>query len=637
MSQFWSVRVYNRGMRRGLLTAILCVSLAAVSAAEGPDAKQQSNVQPGILLAPCAPGSIETGCNPSKSDLKKAKTAFQKALRLEKEKHPEQALDEFETAVRLDPRDIEYATSLALVRQELVFQHVQRGNAALLKGDQITAQAEFGNALKLDPQNDFAQQRLKESLNEWPTTQDSALSIVPEYASEVAVKPSPAPHDFQFRGDGRELLTQVAKAYGIIVSFDDKLVTRHVRFDLQNVDFYAAMRAACDVTRTFWAPMSENQIIVAGESPDNHRQYDRMSMRTFHIEGANTPQELTEVTNLLRTVFEIRFLNQNTQAYTITVRAPQGVLDAATTLLEHLPKTRPQVMLDMELYQVSNTMTRALGIHIPNNFTLFNIPAAALLALGGQNISGLINQLISSGGINQAGSSSLSALLSQLTGQQNSLFSQPVATFGGGLTMMGLTLDQVMAQLSLNQSQVKTLDHASFRVGQGNSATFKVGARYPIINASFAPIFNTSAISQVLQNGSFQAPIPSVSYEDVGLDVKAKPVVDSDSNVTLELEMQLRAIESESLNGVPVIGNREYKGSIILKDGEPAVVASEVDATEIRTMTGIPGLGLIPILNKALTTNSFENDYDEMLLVITPHILSAPNRERDSVVWLPQQ
>ena len=41
----------------------------------------------------------------------------------------------------------------------------------------------------------------------------------------------------------------------------------------------------------------------------------------------------------------------------------------------------------------------------PNTFNLYNIPAAALAGLGGQNIQQLINQLISSGGINQAGRS----------------------------------------------------------------------------------------------------------------------------------------------------------------------------------------------------------------------------------------
>ena len=75
----------------------------------------------------------------------------------------------------------------------------------------------------------------------------------------------------------------------------------------------------------------------------------------------------------------------------------------------------------------------------------------------------------------------------------------------------------------MNESWVKTLEHASLRAAQGNEATFRMGSRYPILNASFAPVFNTPAISQVLQNGSFQAPFPSFTYEDLGLTFKAKP------------------------------------------------------------------------------------------------------------------
>src|SRR6266852_9215670 len=125
-------------------------------------------------------------------------------------------------------------------------------------------------------------------------------------------------------------------------------------------------------------------------------------------------------------------------------------------------------------------------MHIPSNFQLFNIPAGALAALAGQNIQDLINQLISSGGINQASSQALSGLLGQLSGQQSSIFSNPLATFGGGLTLSGLSLGTASAQLSLNESTVKMLEHATLRVSQGNDAKLLVGSRYPILNASFA-------------------------------------------------------------------------------------------------------------------------------------------------------
>src|SRR5207244_3211348 len=203
-----------------------------------------------------------------------------------------------------------------------------------------------------------------------------------------------------------------------------------------------------------------------------------------------------------------------------------------------------------------------------------------------------------------------------------SIFSQPLATFGGGLTFMGVSLGTASAQLSLNESNVKTLEHASLRVAQGNDATFRIGSRYPILNATFAPIFNTAAISQVLQNNSFQAAFPSFNYEDLGLTIKAKPTISSSNDVSLQLELNLRVLAGQSFNGVPVIGNREYKGSITLTDGEPAIVAGEVTNTEALAMSGIPGLGFVPGLNKIATTNSQEVDQDELLVVITPHVTS---------------
>src|SRR5204863_56581 len=80
-------------------------------------------------------------------------------------------------------------------------------------------------------------------------------------------------------------------------------------------------------------------------------------------------------------------------------------------------------------------------------------------------------------------------------------------------------------------------ERASLRVAQGNDATFRVGSRFPILNASFAPIFNTPALSRVIQNNSFQAAFPSFNYEDLGLSIKAKPMVNGSSDVSLQLEL----------------------------------------------------------------------------------------------------
>ena len=590
-----------------------------------------------LLELPCtAVAPTGSACNPSKDDLKKADSAFSKALKLEKEKRLAEAYQEFDAAARLAPRNVDYLTALAVTRQELVSRHVRKGNEDLEKGLQIQAQAEFRNALDLDPGNTFAQQRLQESLNEWAPPKNTAIKLL-KAAPELHVIPSQEKHAFHFRGDSHQLLTQVANAFGVAAELDDSVVSRRVHFDLDETDFYTAMEAANDVTGTFWSPISEKQLLVAKDTPENHRLYDRMAMRTFVVPSATTPQQLQEMSNMLRIVFEIRYVQQELRTSTIIVRAPVPILDAATRLLENLGRSRPQVMLDVQIFEIDHQLTREIGLHIPDTFNLFNIPAAALASLaglGGQNIQSLINQLISSGGINQANTSAIQSLLSQLQGQQNSIFSQPLATFGGGLTFFGVSLDTLAAELSLNESWVRLLDHATLRAGQGQDATLKMGQRYPIINASFAPIFNTSAISQVLQNGSFQAPIPSFTYEDLGLNIKAKPTITNNFDIDLQLEMQLRNLAGQSDNGIPVIANREYKGSISLVNGEQAVVASSLSQSEALTMTGIPGLGSIPILNKIGTTNTKTQEQDELLVVITPHIVSMETGE-STEVWLP--
>jgi general secretion pathway protein D len=582
---------------------------------------------------PCSDNATKTAaCNISKKDLRDARAAFSRALKLEHSNRLEEAFAEFEEAARLAPQDVQFLTAREMLRQQLVYDYLQRGNTSMLKGRPGEALGEFRSAINLDPQNEFAQQRLRDALGS-STPKVSTPQVVANTA-EIELAPLQRRADFHYRGDARALISEIGTTFEIAVTFDDSVAARRVRFDIENVDFYTAMQAASAVTKNFWTPIDEKQILVAANTPDNHRLFDRMMLRTFYVPGASTPQELNDITNVLRSLFDIRFVMQQAQSSTITVRAPRNPLNAATQFMENLDSARPQVLLDVHAYEVSRTFMRNIGMHIPYQFRLFNIPAAALAALGGQNIQDLINQLIASGGINQANTTALSALLAQLQSQQNSIFSQPLATFGGGLTFFGLSLDQLNATLSVNENSIKTLEHATLRASEGKDATFHVGTRFPILNASFAPIFNTPAIAQNIQNNTFQSAFPSFNYEDLGLNIKAKPDIHGNSDVSLQLELEIRALGGASLNGVPVISNRQYKGSITLRNGEPAVVAGSVSRTEQRSLNGIPGLGQFPGLNKVMATNNKEEDDDELLIVITPHVISTGEANPGSEIWM---
>lgn len=605
-----------------LIAPILALVLtSAMSAAEEAPA----------AALPCEPG--KPCSNITKQDRKNAKKAFEKGLTFQKHQRNQEAFVAFEEADHLVPNDVDYSTAKEMLRQQCVTDHLRLGNQYLSDNHRVEALAEFRSAIELDPSNEFALQRLKDMVG------DSAPAVVvapraAESAEPIRLHPNPGEQRFNYRGDARGLLTQVAQQFGVAITMDDSVQSRNVVFNVDEADFYTAMQAACDLTKTFWTPLEEKQILVAQESPENRRSFERMAYRTFYVSAASAPQDLNDISNLLRNLFDIRFVNVQASTSTITVRAPERILEAATQLLAGVDQGKPQVMLDVKVFAIDHTFVRKMGLTIPNQFQAFNIPTAALAALGGQNIQDLINQLIANGGINQATQTAISALLAQQQSQQNSIFSQPLATFGGGKTLFGVTLGTIGGELSVNRSDVTSLEHVTLRASQGNEAKFLLGSRIPILNAQFAPVFNTAAIAKVIGNNSFQAPFPSFNYEDIGLDMKTKPSIHGNGDVSLDFDLSIKALAGTSLNGVPVLSNRAYKGQITVQDGQSAVVAGFITVSEQGTGDGLSAFGQIPLLRRATSANERDETQNELLVVVTPHIVK--NRERDDAaeIWL---
>jgi general secretion pathway protein D len=408
------------------------------------------------------------------------------------------------------------------------------------------------------------------------------------------------------------------------VIFDDNVPSRHVLFDLDNVDFATALQAASAATKTFSVALEDTVLFTAVDTPENHRFYDRMGLRSFYVPTSGNAQDLQEITNSLRTIFEFKFINQNLSSGIITVRGPVPALEAATQFLGQLHDDRPEVMLDLKVFQVSPTAMTNIGLHVPDTFNLYNIPIAALTALGGQSIQQLIQEIAAGGS-----SPALLALLTQLESQASSLFAQPLATFGGGLTFMGLSLDQLSPVLALNQSSVRQINHVQLRASQQREAIFKLGERYPIINASYSAGLSSAALQALGSQASSIALIPSFTYEDIGLTLKAKPIIHMNSDVSLDLEVQI-----QSLGTVPDILNRQYKGGILVKNGEQALVAGMITQSDENTLNGLPLISTIPGLGYLTSQQGKQEENDELLIVITPHVINSPEQTDAPEIWV---
>jgi general secretion pathway protein D len=613
-----------------ILTVGLLAAMPSVLAFAGDE---PAATTPAVSCRSGVPGSVN--CAPSKRDVKEAQNAYNHGVKFQDHQHLEEAFAQFDQAARLVPQNATFLSAREMTKAQLVFQHTERGDALLADAQREQGAAEFRAALDLDPDNPYTQERLADAMRNPAAPALSGMAQLMADSSEIHLQPKAERATFHYRGDVRGLFTELASAFGVNAEFDDSVQAKSVRFYVDDVDFFTALSLACRVSKTMWTALDAHQLLIAADTMENHKQYDRMSLATFSVPGATSPQQATEMVTALRNICDFQKVSSG-QMGTVEVRAPQATLAACTTLLRQLTSDRPQVSLDIQVFNISHNFTREIGMHVPNTFNMFNIPVAALAALGGQSISSLVNQLIASGGINAAGSTALSGLLAQLQGQSNGIFSQPLATFGGGLTFSGVSLDHLTMALSLNESWARSLSHVTLRAGQGNEATFHLGQRYPILNASYSPIANSAAISAVLGNQSYVPPFPSVSYEDLGLSLKAKPVVNSNREVSLTLELQVRSLTGQSANGVPVIANQEYKGSIRLRDGEPAVVAGEITTNDQRSMSGIPAVAAIPGLNQVVSDNNRMKEDDELLIMITPHVVVSRDFRTDEI-WVTEK
>ena len=304
-----------------------------------------------------------------------AKRQFQAGVKLKSKGHLDAAFGKFSSASELDPRNVTYVTAREFARQELALIALKQGNQAMQKNNEIVAMADFQRALHYDPTNDYALQRLRDSMPEQEAAAEQVRVV--EQSVPIELQPDSEHQDFHFRGDSRALLTQVAHDYGITAEFDDSVKNLHVLYDIQNVNFATAMQAANAVTKTFWITLSPKQIYLLADTVDNRRNFERMGLRTFYLPELND-QQLTEMSNSLRVLLNLRFISVNKSESAIAIRAELPVLDAADQLIRSLTTGRPEVMLDIRVYAISTSFARALGTALPTQFTMFNISPGAV-------------------------------------------------------------------------------------------------------------------------------------------------------------------------------------------------------------------------------------------------------------------
>lgn len=554
---------------------------------------------------------------------------------------------DFESAVELVPGNPQYQAALEIARQHQVTALVQAADKAKLLGRSDEARTDLIEAFHLDPNNPMVAQHIDEIAH------DAVPDIGQHYAeadaagAPIELAPAQTRRSFHLHTNANDLLRQVLAAYGVTAALDSSVKNQSVRFDADDVDFNEAARMVKLVTKTFFVPLDPSRVLVAEDTKDNRTRYERLAVETVYFPGL-TPTEISDMGNVARNLFDAQQTTVSPGNSTLTVRAPVGKMAVLNSTFAEMLDGRSEIQLEVRLYSIAKTRALNIGVQLPQQTTVFNVPSELNSFLA--NNQSLVQQIISSGLASSGDFAAIAAIIIASGAATGSILSQPFGVFGGGNTLTGVTISGATANLSLNSSDTRSLDNITLRLLDQEESTIRSGTHYPIITSTYSnlagstlaiPGLSSAGISSALAGlgiggtalSTTSQTLPQVQYEDLGLTLKVKPYVQKQRDVTLNLDLKIDSLSGTTLNGNPVLDNQQYTSIITLPEGESALVVSAMSKQQSRAVSGVPGLSDLPGF-QSTTNNQTENDVSDLLILVTPHIVREAHKQEAGRMFL---
>jgi general secretion pathway protein D len=510
------------------------------------------------------------------------------------------AYENYYRAYQKNPKDLRYKAAYERLRSADAAQHVSHGEKLREQGDLTGALTEFLRALEIDPSNELAQQEIDASkktstvpeAQEMPIPQATQAELN-DMGGPVHLKPiSNEPLTLQMTEDSRIVYQTVGKAAGINVLFDPDYTSKRIQVDLANTDLYDALRIIATVSGTFWKPITSNTIFVAQDSRSKRTELEDEAVQTFYLTNVSQQNDFTDVQTALRNMFQTAKIYGVASQNAIIMRGTPDELLLAQKLIDDLDKAKAEVVVDVAVLEVSRNFEQTIGIQLP------------------QTGSVAFQQSNANSNTNNSSSSSSSTT----TGTSNGLTLNNLAHLNA--SNFAVTIGQATANLLLTDSNTKVLQNPRIRASDGQEASLKIGERLPVATGSYQTGAATAIVSSLV-NTQFQ-------YLDIGVNVKIKPTIHYDRDVTLKISIEISSESGTSnLGGInePIIAQQTVDQTVRLKEGEANIVGGIVQRQTSNSLSGTPGLASLPILKYIFGSNDKTVQDQQIVFLLIPHVV----------------
>ncbi len=482
---------------------------------------------------------------------------------------PAEASAFYARALKVDSANEKARRGLAALDADVRHARLLSEAEALLREGRIEAARDKVNSVLLtDPANAAARKQLVVINERLDKARDAKA------AQSAAQSVMNKPVTLQFRDANlRMVFEALSRTTGLNVILD-----RDVRSDLKTTIFVkdAAVEDTVDLillqNQLEKRVVNANTLFVYPATPAKQKEYQDLQVRTFQITNADVKYLQT----MLKSVLKIKEVSMDERTGTLVIRdSPEAISVAARVIAAHdVPE--PEVMLEVEVLEISRDRLQNLGVQFPDSITLSTpTDASGNLTLG--SLRGL------SGG--------------QLLVSPNPL--------------------SIGINLKLQDTDANLLASPRIRARNKEKARILIGDRVPIITNSVTPVASGSSVVT-----------GSVSYQDVGLKLEFEPLIYSDQEVGIKISLEVSTIAKQIAgpNGSLAyqIGTRNAQTAVRLRDGETQILGGLISSTDQNTASKIPGLGHLPIIGRLFGNNSGDSNKSEIVMSITPHIIRPP-------------
>jgi len=499
----------------------------------------------------------------------------------------DKAIQYYEKAIVEKPNEYAYKMSLTRVRLTASLMHLRAARNLVAQGNKDEALKEYERALSYDPQNSALYEEMRRLAQGAPAKEkpEEEKLVYP-----VKLKLAKDKIELKFTEAGlRSIFQTLAKHAQVNIIFDELFKDLPLTIDIAGRHFEEAIGYLCLASKNFYRVIDERTLIVVPDQPVKRIQYEQNAIKVFYLSNISAQDIFAALQQMLRSQIRAPNIFVDKNLNTVTIRDTPGNIMLAANLIRKWDKPRGEVIIDLEIMEVSRQKLREIGVDLDN-------------ALVGLRYAG-------PGSTANAGWFKLSEL--EL----------------GKASSYEVSLPSALVRFLQSDADTKVLAQPRLRGVADEEIKSLVGQKVPIPQTTFTPI---------AAGGVSQQPITSFAYQDVGLEIKIKPKIHLEKEITLEIEVKITSIAGSGYADIPIIANREIKNVIRLKDGETNLLAGLLRDEERKSLRGIAGLAGIPILRNLFGSTKQTIDQSDLILTVTPYIIRSLPRtaEDDKPLWI---